>query len=179
MLVGCALGALAASGAAASADQARAYQHWEEVLSEARGQTVHFNAWGGEPRINAYIEWAAARLQEQHGVSVRQVKLGATSEAVARILAETEGGIDEDGSVDLIWINGENFATLLRRGLLHGPWTGELPAMAFVDPAAMPAVASDFGIPVDGMEAPWGLAQLVFLHDQARLPEPPDRKSVV
>lgn len=163
--------ALALCATAGTAGEAGA--EWDQTLAQARGQMVHFNAWGGEPRINAYIEWAATRLQEQHGVSVRQVKLGATSEAVARILAETEGGIGEDGSVDLIWINGENFATLLQRGLLHGPWTGELPAMAYVDPAAMPAVASDFGIPVAGMEAPWGLAQLVFLHDQARLPEPP------
>ena len=30
---------------------------WSAVLAEARGQTVHFNAWGGDDRINAYIAW--------------------------------------------------------------------------------------------------------------------------
>ena len=34
--------------------------NWPAVLAEARGQTVYFHAWGGEPRINDYIAWAGA-----------------------------------------------------------------------------------------------------------------------
>ena len=36
-----------------------------------------------------------------------------------------------------------------------------------------PTVAVDFTVPVEGREAPWGMAKLVFFHDTARLAEPP------
>ena len=29
---------------------------WQRTLAQARGQTVYFNAWGGAPTINAYIQ---------------------------------------------------------------------------------------------------------------------------
>ena len=28
---------------------------WDNVLNEARGQTVYFNAWCGDPKINAFL----------------------------------------------------------------------------------------------------------------------------
>ena len=31
---------------------------WDDVLNEARGETVYFNAWGGAGNINAYLEWS-------------------------------------------------------------------------------------------------------------------------
>ena len=61
------------------------------------------------------------------------------------------------------------------KGLLAGPFTQLLPNTRYVDPAADPAVALDFTVPVEGLEAPWGMAQLVFLYDKARLAEPPRR----
>src|SRR5262245_4297851 len=30
---------------------------WAAIVTKARGQTVYWNAWGGDPRINAYIQW--------------------------------------------------------------------------------------------------------------------------
>jgi ABC-type uncharacterized transport system YnjBCD substrate-binding protein len=40
-------------------------KNWKDVLAKAKGQTVAFNAWGGEPRINAYIAWAAAEMEKR------------------------------------------------------------------------------------------------------------------
>src|SRR4051794_11985244 len=82
------------------------------ALQQARGQTVYFNAWGGDPRINDYILWAAGELEHRHGVLLRQVKLKDTAEAVSRVLTEKTAGRLDGGSVDLIWINGENFAAM-------------------------------------------------------------------
>ena len=31
---------------------------WENVLAAAKGQTVYFNAWGGDERTNSFIAWA-------------------------------------------------------------------------------------------------------------------------
>ncbi len=34
---------------------------WQEIKNEAKGQTVWFNAWGGDTAINRYLDWLAAR----------------------------------------------------------------------------------------------------------------------
>ena len=146
---------------------------WPAVLAEAEGQTVWWHAWGGDPRINAYIDWAGEQVAERHGVAVRHVKLADTADAVARVLAEKAAGRDAGGAVDLIWINGENFASMKANGLLFGPWAEALPNWALVDVAGKPAVTADFTVPTEGLEAPWSMAQLVFYHDAARLPDPP------
>lgn len=146
---------------------------WPAVLREARGQTVYWNAWAGEPRINDYIAWAGREAEARFGVRVVHVKLSDTAEAVSRVLAEKTAGRHAGGSVDLVWINGENFASMRRNGLLFGPWAEDLPNFALTDPAANPAVRTDFTVPVEGYEAPWGKAQLVLFHDASRLPSPP------
>ncbi|MEQ9638585.1 MAG: ABC transporter substrate-binding protein [Alphaproteobacteria bacterium] len=146
---------------------------WDDVLARAKGQTVYFNAWGGSDTINAYIAWAGEEVEKRYGVKVSHVKLTDTADAVNRVLAERTAGRDSGGSVDLIWINGENFANMKRNGLLHGPWAESLPSWRHVDVAGKPTVVRDFTEPTDGLEAPWGMAQFVLVYDQARVATPP------
>jgi putative thiamine transport system substrate-binding protein len=148
---------------------------WDAVLEEARGETVYFHAWGGEPRINDYIAWAGEQVSERFGVRVVQVKLADTAEAVSRVLTEKAAGRAQDGAVDLIWINGENFSAMKEAGLLQSEgWADRLPNWRFVDVEGKPTVVSDFAVPTEGLEAPWGMAKLIFFHDWARLPSPPE-----
>ena len=64
--------------------KAEAPQSWKEIETAARGQTVYFHAWGGEPRINAYIDWAAEQLEERYGVTVKHVKVTDTAGTVTQ-----------------------------------------------------------------------------------------------
>lgn len=153
-------------GAPAAADD------WDATLAEARGQTVYFHAWGGSQPINDYIAWAGEELARQYGVTLVQVKLADTADAVAQVLAEKAAGRD-DGAVDLIWINGENFAAMRREGLLHGPFLDELPNAALIDREGKPTTVIDFTLPTEGYESPWGMAQFVFLYDSAEIAQPP------
>ncbi|MGI9437678.1 MAG: ABC transporter substrate-binding protein, partial [Geminicoccaceae bacterium] len=137
------------------------------------GQTVYFNAWGGDETINGYIDWVGDEVQARFGVELRHVKLADTAEAVARVLAEKAAGRDDGGSIDLIWINGENFASMKEQDLLFGPFVEDLPNFAHVDVTGKPTTVLDFTVPTDGLEAPWGMAQFVFFHDTASVPEPP------
>jgi putative thiamine transport system substrate-binding protein len=156
---------LAPSALAADPDPAK----WDEVLAEARGETVYFNAWGGAENINAYLEWAGAQLKERYGVTLVHVKLDDTAAAVSKVVAEKAAGRHEGGSVDLIWINGENFASMKRQDLLFSPgWAESLPNWRYVDAENKPTVRTDFTVPVEGLESPWGMAKLVFFHDSAR-----------
>lgn len=156
----------AARPAAADGDR------WAQVLSEARGQTVNWWMYGGDDRVNAYVkrhvEPAAARL----GVKLRQVPVSDTADAVARVVAQRRAGQAAGGSVDLIWINGENFAAGKRAGLWLEDWARDLPNARFLD-WEDPSIARDFQVAVDGQEAPWSRAAFVFATDSARVPEPP------
>lgn len=143
--------------------------NWDKVVDAARGQTVYFNAWGGSENINAYLEWAGDQLEERYGVELVHVKVDDTANAVAKVVAEKAAGKDEKGSVDLIWINGENFAAMKERGLIMTPgWAEKLPDWRYVDVDDKPTIRTDFTLPVEGLESPWGMAKLVFFYDSAR-----------
>ena len=159
----------------APATRAQGGAEWSRVEAAARGQTVYFNAWGGSEQINAYLQWAAGELAQRHAIRLEHVKLGDTGEMVRRVRAEKAAGRASDGSADLVWINGENFLALKREGLLFGPWSEALPSYAKVDVAGKPTTRIDFSEPVEGMEAPWGMAQLTFYADSTRVPLPPTR----
>jgi len=146
---------------------------WDDTVAKARDQEVFWNAWGGDERINAYIAWAGMRVWEDYGVTVRHVKLADTADAVARVLAEKAAGRTDGGSVDLIWINGENFAAMKENGLLFGPFAEQLPNFKLVDVAGKPSTRVDFTVPVEGLEAPWGMAKINFIYDSARVTETP------
>ena len=146
---------------------------WPAIESKARGQKIFFNAWGGSERTNAYLQWAASEATKRFGLQVEHVKLTDTAEAVKRVRSEKAAGKQTGGSVDLIWINGENFLTLKREALLFGPFSESLPNYKWVDVIGKPTTRSDFSEPVDGLEAPWGMAQFTFFADRKRVPKPP------
>ena len=144
---------------------------WDQVLESAQGQTVYFNAWGGSDRINQYLDWVGEQVLAEYGVQLEHVKIGDIAEIVTQIESAKAVGKDEDGNVDLMWINGENFANLKQGELLFGDFANHLPSAQWV--ADKPSIAYDFSVPVEGLEAPWGGAQLVFFHDSEQLPNPP------
>jgi len=152
---------------------ATAAESWDTIVAKAKGQTVYWNAWAGDEKINAYIDWAGDQVKALYGVTVEHVKLTDTAEAVSRVVAEKAAGRNSGGSVDLIWINGENFAAMKREGLLFGPWVEQLPNFSLVDTVGKPTTLIDFTVPVDGLEAPWGMAQVVFMYDSAQVSQSP------
>ncbi|MBK5934420.1 putative thiamine transport system substrate-binding protein [Rhodovulum imhoffii] len=145
---------------------------WTAVLEDARGQTVYWHAWGGATATNDFIRWVAQQVDDRFGVRLTHVKLADTADAVSRVIAEKNAGKTDGGAVDLIWINGANFAAMKENGLLYGPWAEDLPNRRYVDITDR-ATTHDFTVPTEGYESPWAKAQVVFYHDTARLPAPP------
>lgn len=168
------LAALGMAPLAGARAEAAGTGDWAEVMAAADGQTVYWNAWGGDERVNAYIRWVGDQVKERYGVTLKHVKLADTADAVSRVLAERAAGKREGGSIDLLWINGENFAAMKAQNLLYGPFTDRLPNFRLVDFANKPTTLVDFTVPTDGYESPWGMAQLNFIYDSARVQETPD-----
>lgn len=160
------IGALAA--AVATFAQAGETRPWPEILAQAKGQTVYWNAWGGDDRNNAYIAWVGEEVKRRFGVTLNHVKLTDTAEAVTRVVAEKAAGRTEGGTVDLIWINGANLTSMKAQNLLHGPFAPALPNFMLVDIKGKPSTVIDFTLPVDGMASPWLMAQIVYVYDSAR-----------
>ncbi|WP_111413969.1 ABC transporter substrate-binding protein [Billgrantia lactosivorans] len=148
---------------------------WQAVLDDARGQTVHWHAWAGDTRVNDYLDWVKGRVRDEYGIELVHVKIDDTGSAVSRVLAERSAGNHDDGSVDLIWINGENFAAMRENDLLFGPFAERLPHFALTHPEHNPEVVTDFTLPTEGFESPWGKAQITFYYDADTLEEEPPR----
>ncbi len=146
---------------------------WPEIEAQAKGQTVDWFMWGGFPSTNAYVNgYVAPRVKELYGITLRQVPVKDIAEVVGKLLAEKQAGRGAGGEVDLMWINGENFRTAKRHGLLFGPFADRLPNQKLVN-WDKPSVQNDFGEPVEGLESPWGSAQVVMIYDSRRTPAPP------
>jgi putative thiamine transport system substrate-binding protein len=165
--------ALLLAGAALATPLQAQTTAWPALEKKARGQTVYFNAWAGSQNINAYLQWAGTEVQKRFGVTLVHVKITDTAEVVKRVRIEKAAGKLSEGSVDLVWINGENFLAMKREKLLFGPFAESLPNFAFVDVQGKPTTRLDFSEPVEGLEAPWGMAQLTFYADAKRVPKPP------
>jgi putative spermidine/putrescine transport system substrate-binding protein len=157
-------GTRAATGSAA--------EPWSAVRREARGQTVRWWMYGGDDRVNAYVDDHVIPAARGRGVTLQRVPITDTADAVQRVVAQRRAGKTSGGAVDLVWINGENFAAGKRAGLWLRAWADDLPAMRYVD-AGAPAVSRDFGVAVDGQESPWSRAAFVFAHDRRRVATPP------
>jgi putative spermidine/putrescine transport system substrate-binding protein len=148
------------------------FESWDAVVEAAQGQTVNWYMWGGSDAINNFVRtFYGEPLLEEYGITLNLVPLADTVDAVNQVLSESEAGVTGDGgTVDIIWINGENFFTLRQADLLYGPWAETIPNSVLVA-WDNPAVNLDFGRPVEGYESPWSSAQFHFVYDTARMAE--------
>lgn len=145
--------------------------HWQEIKKEAQGQTVWFNAWGGDGAVNKYLDWVSGEVKREYAINLRIVHIADAADTVKRIQTEAKAGRTRKGSVDLLWVNGENFRTLKEANLLRTGWAEQLPNWRYVD--LQKPVREDFSVPVDGAESPWGSAQLTFIARRSQTAEAP------
>ena len=80
--------ALAAGLILAGPAAAEPVMSYDTARERADGQTVYFNAWGGDPQVNRYIAWVADEVEDRFGIDLRHVKLSDTANAVTRVLSE-------------------------------------------------------------------------------------------
>ncbi len=157
------------TGGAGSSGEDRPFSKLER---EARGTTVNISMYGGDDAINAYVDdYVKPRLEKKYDITLERTPLSDTADAVNKLLDEKTAGKDK-GTIDLVWINGENFATGADAGLWYGPWAEKLPNAKYIDWSSQ-SINHDFGYPVEGREAPWGKAQFVMIYDAAKVDDPP------
>lgn len=145
---------------------------WDEIVEAARGTTVTFYGWGGDENRNNWLNTTVADYVKEHYDIALEVVGMDINDILSKLSGEKQAG-SETGSIDMIWINGENFYSAKDNGLLYGPFTEQLPNMeAYID-LQDPETLNDFCMPIEGYEAPYAKAQMVFFNDSAVTPEAP------
>lgn len=139
--------------------------NFEAVSQTATGTTVTFYMWGGSSEINTWVDTVVGKkLQDEYAITLKRVPMDAGI-FINKLLTEKHAG-KEKGTMDLLWINGENFKNAREADLLYGPYTSVLPNFQkYVDPDS---VQTDFGYPVEGYEAPYGKAYFVFEYNSSK-----------
>ena len=132
--------------------------------------------YGGDDLLNSYVNGYVKTQLAAKGITLNQVKIDDTAEAVNKVLGEKQAGKDSGGSVDLIWINGENFATLKQANALYCGYVPALPSAQYVDLTSS-GIATDFGLATDGCEVPWQQAHSSLVYNSTAL-TPADTTSV-
>ncbi len=158
----------ACGGEDGGASAGPAAEDWASVLDEADGQTVDWYMYGGDDVLNTFVEDEVSPRLADLGITLNQIRIDDTADAVNKVLGEKQAGRDSGGSVDAIWINGENFATGVQADLWRCGWAPDLPNAEFVDQES-PSITTDFGTPVEGCESPWQQANSALVYDSADL----------
>ena len=145
---------------------------WDEIVAAAKGTTVTFYGWGGDENRNNWLNTTVAQhVKEHYDITLEVVGMN-IDDILAKLSGEKQAGSSK-GSIDMIWINGENFYSAKDNGLLWGPFTEKLPNMANYIDLNDPETLNDFCMPIEGYEAPYAKAQMVMYTDTAVTPDLP------
>ena len=92
---------------------------YEQLLEEAKGSTVTFYGWGGDEDLNKWLDDVfAPEMKEKYDITMERVPMD-IDQVLSQLTGEVQAG-EEDGSIDMIWINGENFKSAKENNMLYG-----------------------------------------------------------
>mmetsp|Transcript_31660 Transcript_31660/g.50842 ORF Transcript_31660/g.50842 Transcript_31660/m.50842 type:complete len:475 (-) Transcript_31660:164-1588(-) len=154
---------------------------WNQIETLAKSTTLNFYLYsptGSSPR-----RWVdnvlTTELSEKFGITLNRIDAVyancdlAAMKLVCDVQNEVNAGkTTEGGAVDLVWINGANFAKMKELDLLYGPWSTNVPNSKNFD-FSNPSISFDKGVPIEGMELPFNLAQSIFLYNNRTVASPP------
>lgn len=141
---------------------------YEEIAQSAKGTTVNFYGWGGNEVLNKWFDnYVVPNMKEKYNITVKRV--GMDIDTILNKLMSDKKTQNSKGTIDVVWLNGENFKTAKDNKLLFGPFLEKIVNYdKYVDKNSKD-ITTDFGTPVDNMEAPWGKATFTVVKDSAKV----------
>ena len=121
----------------------------------------------------------APRMKDKYDITIVRVPMGA-EDFMSQLAGEFQASPakpdnqeDTSGTMDMIWINGENFKTARENNFLMADYNWKLPNLQSHMNLAAESLKADFGYPIKGQEVPYGEAQLILYNDSALTEEMP------
>ncbi|MEQ6389967.1 ABC transporter substrate-binding protein [Bacillaceae bacterium S4-13-58] len=147
-------------------------KNWTQIEADGSGEKVHLFMWGGDEGINSYIDkYVANELKNRYDIRLERHPMD-TQDFISKLQTEKQAK-KTPGTMDIIWINGENFKMAKENGLLFGDFATKLPNLQQQIGLDKTYTNVDMGTKIEGNEAPWGKVQFVFIYDEAKVKEPP------
>lgn len=145
---------------------------WNTILKDAKGTTVNFYGWGGSETTNKWIDdYLIKDVKEQYDITLVRVPMN-IEDILNKLIGDKQAN-NKNGTIDVVWINGENFYTAKQADILFGPFAEKLPNFNKYINKDSEEVKNDFGYPTDGYEVPYGKAQFVMVCNKDKLSEAP------
>jgi putative spermidine/putrescine transport system substrate-binding protein len=172
LLGGCSSGSSSSSSSSAATAGGTDYSNWDAVLEAAKGQKVSWYGYGGSKPRNKWLkDVLVPRMKKQYGIDLDIVGMD-INDILTQLSGEKQAGTEE-GSIDFIWINGENFYSAKKNGYLWAPFCDYLPNYQNYIDADNKENTYDFGSPTEGYEAPYGRAQMQMWVDSSKIKSMP------
>ena len=135
-------------------------------------QTVRFALWGGSENINNWIDgFVKKEVMKQFNIALERVPLSDTEIAIKKLLRDKKKK-RKTGSIDLVWVNGENFKIMKDKNLTWKSYLSDLDNYKYLDQEDK-SLFLDFGVKHEGAESPWGSAQMVMIYNSDKVDNPP------
>lgn len=133
---------------------------FDEIEKQAKGSSVNIYMYGGAEEINKYIDnIIAPALKKNNDITLNRVPLSNIKDIINKLIIEKQAE-KKVGTVDILWVNGENFKLLKDSNVLWGNFIQNLPNITYIKNSTL---EKDFGEDINGLEAPWGEAQFNFI----------------
>lgn len=171
ILISSSTSVMASSNSASNAGNKNEEVKFNFDVEKLRGTEVTFYGWGGSEKTNGWIDGYLSKvMMEKYGIKLKRVGMG-IDEILSQLIAEKEAS-SKKGTIDVVWINGENFYTAKNKGLLYGRIDSFIPNYKKYIDSNNTENTEDFNTSVEGMEIPYGRAQLVLIMDGEILKTP-------
>lgn len=146
---------------------------WDDVVKEAKGQTVQWWLWSGDAAVNRYADqWVANRVKELYGITLKRVAIKDTVEGVQQVVQEKTAGKHTGGAVDLNWISEENLQTMQQGDMLCVAWPSKVPNAKYID-FKDPTISHHGKLFVGDTALAWSRYQYVLVYDGAKVKSAP------
>lgn len=125
---------------------------------------VNIYMYGGSQEINNFMDnIVAPQLKKEHSIMLNRVPISNIKDILNKLIVEKEAG-KKIGTIDILWVNGENFKVLKDSNVLWKNFIGELSNLKYIKKSTY---QKDFGEDILGLEAPWGESQFNFIYNDS------------
>lgn len=118
--------------------------------------------WGGSKEINIFMDDVVIpKILKNQNISLKRVPIVDIKDVINKLIIEKQAN-KKNGTVDILWVNGENFKSLKDAGVLEENILSKIKNKKLVKEST---IITDFGENIDGLEVPFGEAQFNFIYN--------------